>query len=64
MQLADLNSKPHGGKILRDLIDHKIGVRFYLTPGSEHYRILRLNNFHASTHINDNHSNYDNKKMM
>ena len=32
MQLYDLNSKPHGGKSLRDLIDPAIGVHFvYLT---------------------------------
>ena len=29
MQLAELNYKPHGGKSLRDLIDHAIGVCFY-----------------------------------
>ena len=34
MQLADPNSKPHGGKIIRDIIEHTIGVRFYPPPGS------------------------------
>ena len=62
MQLSDLNSKPHGGKILRDLIDCAIGVRFYPTLGSEDYKILRLGRFHGSTHINDNHiKNYKKK---
>ena len=34
MQLVDLNSKRHGGKSLRDLIDRAILVCFYLPPGS------------------------------
>ena len=29
MQLSYLNSKPHGRKILRNLIDRAIGARFY-----------------------------------
>ena len=33
MQLADLNSKPHSGKILRNLIYRAIGYRFYPPPG-------------------------------
>ena len=34
MQLSDLKSKPHGGKILSNLIDHDSGDRLYPTPGS------------------------------
>ena len=34
MQLAELNTKPHGGKILRDLIKYDIGVLCYPPPGS------------------------------
>ena len=40
MHFADLKSKPHGRKILRDLIDHVIGVCFYPPPGSENYKLL------------------------
>ena len=36
MLLADLNSKPHGRKSLRDLIDRAIDVYFYPPPGLEH----------------------------
>ena len=37
MQLVDLNSKPHGRKSLRNLIDRAIGTIVYLPPGSLHY---------------------------
>ena len=63
MQLSDLNSKPHGGKILRDIADRAIGVRFYSTPGLEHYKPLRLDRFCGSTHINVNHRNNDEAKV-
>ena len=33
MQLADLNSKPHGGKNPRNLINRAIGSRFYYLSG-------------------------------
>ena len=52
MQLADLNSKPHGRKSLLNIIDHSIGVRFYPPPGSLHYQQLRLGKFHEPNHIN------------
>ena len=57
MKLADLNSKSHGKKILRDLIDHAIGTRFCPPPGSQHYKLLRLDQFHGTSHINNNHKN-------
>ena len=63
IQLADLNSKPHGGKILRDIADRAIGVRFYSTPGLKHYKPLRLDRFCGSTHINVNHRNNDEAKV-
>ena len=47
IQLADLNSNPHGGKILRDLIDHAIGSRFYPNTGSKQYKLLWLDQFHG-----------------
>ena len=42
MQLADLNYKPHSGKILRNLIDRAIGAWFYPPPVSLHYQKLFL----------------------
>ena len=47
MRLADLNSKPHGEKRLRDLIDHVIGDRFYPPIGSEHYKLLLFDQVHG-----------------
>ena len=52
MQLADLNSNPHGGKDLRNLIDRAIGTCFYPPPGSVHYKLLRMYQFHGPYHIN------------
>ena len=57
IQLAGLNSNPHGGKGLRDLIYRAIGVLFYPPPGSKHYKLLQLEQFHGTSHINDNHKN-------
>ena len=34
VQLADLNSKTHGGKSLRDIIGRSIGILLYLPPES------------------------------
>ena len=51
MQLADLKSKPHGGHILRVLIDHTICKRFYPPLGSDHHKPLHLDSFFNSTHI-------------
>ena len=36
MKLYDLNSKPHGGKSLRYIIDQAIVSHFYPPPGSEY----------------------------
>ena len=63
MQLSHLYSNPHGRKNLRDIIDHAIGVRFYPTPGSEHYKLLCLYRFHGFTHINDDHRNNNENKI-
>ena len=52
MQLADLNSKPHGGKSLRNIIDSAIDACFNPPPGSLQYQLLRLDQFHGPTHIN------------
>ena len=52
MQLAELNSKPHGGNILRNIIDPSIGVQLYPPPGSLHYQQLRIGQFHEPTQIN------------
>ena len=51
-QLFDLDSKPRGGKSLRNLIDCAIGVQFYPPPGSLHYQKLFLGIFNKSDHIN------------
>ena len=50
MQLADINSMPHGEKNLIDIIDRSIVVLLYPPPGSEHYKLLCLNRFRLSTH--------------
>ena len=52
MQLADLNSKRHGGKSLINPIDRTIGSRFYYSTGSVHYKILQLDQFHGPSRIN------------
>ena len=52
MQLADLNSKPRGRKILKKLIDSSIGDRLYPIPGSVQYKLLFLGHFHGPTCIN------------
>ena len=52
MQLADINSKPHGGKSLQNIIDRAISFRFYPPPVSLHYQQLCLCHFHEPNHIN------------
>ena len=63
MQLSDLDSKPRGGKILRDIIYRAIVFRVYSPPVSEHYTIHCLDKFLGSTHINDKHSKNDYTKI-
>ena len=62
MQLADLNSKPHGGKSLQNIIDRAIGAQFYPPPGSLLYQHLRLGQFHEPTHINCEQNKKSEKK--
>ena len=50
MKMADLNSKPHGVQILRDLVDQAMGDRFYHPSVSAYHKLLRLDKFHNSTH--------------
>ena len=52
MQLVDLNSKPHGGKSLRNIIYCSIGSHLYPPTRSMHYQLLCLDHFHGPTHIN------------
>ena len=52
MKLADLNSKPYGGKSLINIIDRAIGAHFYSPPGSVHYKLLCLDQFYGTSHIN------------
>ena len=63
MQPADLNSNPHSRNIIRYLIDRTIGLRVYPCPGLEHYKLLHLDNFHVSTHVNDTHSKNNKTKI-
>ena len=66
MQLADLNSKPHGGKSLQNIINCAIGFQFYHPPGSLHYQQLRLGQFNDPHHINceqNNKSEIEKKKI-
>ena len=60
MQLADINSMPHGEKILIDIIDRSIVVLLYPPLGSEHYKLLRLKRFrlynHHQTPSHDKHN--------
>ena len=46
LQLANLNTKTHGGQILRDLNDFMTGASFYPPQGSEHYKFLFLHKLH------------------
>ena len=52
MQLDDLNSKPNGGKSLRNLIDLYIVSCLYPPLGSRNYKLLCLDQFHGPSHIN------------
>ena len=52
MQLSDLNSKPHGGKSLRNIIGPSIGSRFYPSSESVHYKLIFLDHFHKLYYIN------------
>ena len=63
MQLADLKSKPHGVKSLRYLINRDIGFYLYPPPGSEHYKYLKLDQFHGTSNIKDNHKNNNETKF-
>ena len=45
MQLTDLNSRPHVGESLQNIIDCAISVRFYPPPVSLHYQQLHLSRF-------------------
>ena len=62
LQLDDLNSKPHGGPILRDLINRKIGARLYPPPGSIYHPLPCLENFYGPTHHETNSHDKSNTK--
>ena len=59
MQLTDLNSKPHGGQTLIDLIDRAIRTHFYTPSESSHRILLRLYQFHNSTNLQKHLKPYD-----
>ena len=52
MQLADLNSKPHYGKSLKNIIERAIVSLFYPPLVSVYYKLLCLDQFHGSTQTN------------
>ena len=45
MQISDLNSKPHGVKSIKNIIDRAIDFQLYPSPGSLHYQQIRLGIF-------------------
>ena len=47
MQLADLKSKPRGGKGIINIIDCGIVDLFYPRPGPVHYKLIFLEKFMA-----------------
>ena len=63
IQLADLNSKPHGGQSIGYIIDRAIGVHFYPPPGPEHYKLLRLDRFHGCTNHQSPSNDKNSRKM-
>ena len=63
MQLADLNSNPHGGKSLRNIIDCAIVSHFYPPPGSVHHKLLLLDQFHEPSQRNCEQNNKIKIKM-
>ena len=52
MKLADLNSKPRGGKGLRSIIDCALVAFLYPNPVSEHYKLLFLYQLYGTSYIN------------
>ena len=40
IQLANLNSKPHSGKSIINIMYRVIGASFYPPLGSEHYKLI------------------------
>ena len=50
MQLVYLNSKPHGGQIIRDLTKRSIRTWFYPPPGYDHQNLICLEIFRKPTH--------------
>ena len=47
---ADLNSKPHGGILLLQKVLWMVGARFYPPVGSEHFKLLELQNYKIGAH--------------
>ena len=63
-QLTELNSKPHGGKSLINLIDSDIGDHLYTHPGSVHYEFIFLDQFHGTFHIHFDQKKKSEIKLM
>ena len=64
MGLDNLNYKPHGGKSHINIIDCAIGSRFYPPTGSEQYKLIHLDQFHGTSHINCVQENKSDIGMM
>ena len=64
MRLDALNSKPRGGKIIRNIMYRAIGARFYPPPGQEHYKLLCVDHLHVPSHVNCEQENKNEIRMM
>ena len=45
LQQADINTKPHGGGSLKNVILDLIGFSFYPPASSDHYKLLQLDKY-------------------
>ena len=54
LNVADSGTKPNSSPVHFRHYDHIIGVRFYPPPGSEHYKLLRLDRFLPSPFTSKN----------
>ena len=46
LQKADINTKPHGGATLKDIILDLIGFKYFPPSNSQHYILLQLDKYH------------------
>ena len=48
LQLADLNTKPHGGTTLKNMVLPLIGFNNYPSSTSKHFELLDLRKYHVT----------------